>query len=94
MTDKAAFVQHWKRLQLLMGAFAVLNLATIFLNRAFLPVIWIVFLPVWMVLLWRLRCWNCGQRLMKDGGAHIEWRGHRFSKWKLARHKTCGADLS
>jgi len=59
-----------------------------------LPFLWAAFMPVWLVLLWRLRCWNCRQRLMKDGAAHIEWRGPRWFRWNIARHKTCGAELS
>lgn len=89
MTSKTAFIQHWKRIQALLAVFVAINFGAFFIRPDWLPLLWAVFMPVSLVLLWRLRCWNCQQRLLKDGAAHIEWRGS-----KMAHHKTCGAELS
>ena len=94
MTIKAEFVQHRKRLEAVLALFLTINLGAIFLRPDWLPFLWALFLPAWLVLLWRVRCWNCRQRLLKDGAAHIEWRGPRLFRWKMGRHKTCGAELS
>ena len=94
MTTKVAFVRHWKRLEVLMAAFAAITVAAFFFDRDALPWLWGAFLPVWSILLLRLRCWNCGERLMRDGAAHIEWTGNRLLKGKPSRHKRCGAELS
>ena len=75
-----------------MRLFVAIFVAVMFLSAAFrpnlLPFIWGGALPVWWVILWRWRCWNCGDRLMKDGASHLEMNASGPVK-----HKTCGADL-
>ena len=89
MSNRVEFVLHWKRLQKFFAAVMIATFAAFFLYREALPWLWATFLPVWMILMLRLRCWNCGERLLKDGGGHIDWNGYR-----LKRHKSCGAELS
>ena len=96
MTSKRAFVRQWRRLQTLSVAFAAINFVTILFYPDALPWLWGGFLPVGMVLIARLRCWKCGERLVKNGGPHIEWNdgGRGLLKWQPSRHKPCGAELS
>jgi hypothetical protein len=89
MTDRTEFVRYWKRMQKFFGAVMIATVAAFFLYPQAMPWLWAAILPVWLVLMLRLRCWNCGERLLKDGGSHIEWKGYR-----LVRHKSCGAELS
>ena len=93
MPDKASFVRHAKRLRWMLIGFGLIVAASALIYPPAMIVDWVLFLPVWLVLLWRLRCWNCGERLLKDGAAHLEMcRTGRFDI-EMCRHKTCGASL-
>jgi hypothetical protein len=94
MTDKATFVRHAMRLRRFFAVAVVLMLCSIpFYPRATF-VGWILFIGTWALLLWQLRCWNCGARLLKDGGSHLQMRKMGPLRWDMHRHKTCGAELS
>ena len=92
MTDKASFVRQAKRLRwMIIGFVSVLFISTFVYPPAM--IIAYAALPVLLMVLLRLRCWNCGEQLMKNGGVHIEMcRTSRF-KMEMCRHKTCGASL-
>lgn len=93
MTSKDAFVQRWKLLQALLVVFVLITLAASLFYAAALPWLWAGLLPIFAIFIFRLRCWNCGERLTRDGGAHIEWSRKGPFNWKR-RHKRCGAELS
>ena len=93
MEPKTSFIRHAKRLRLFMYTFVVAMFAAAALRPSALLFLWIVFLPVWMQLIWRLRCWNCGERLLRNGGAHLEMCKTGVLRWNMCRHKTCGAEL-
>lgn len=93
MAAKTAFVRHSKRLRLTL-AVAVFFL---FIVTPFHPDVafigWTAFVLLFMIPLVRLRCWNCDERLLKDGGSHIEYCRTGLVTWDMCRHKTCGAEL-
>ena len=76
-----------------MLAFMIVACATPLLHPALQLLLWITFFPICALVLWRLRCWNCGDRLLRDGGAHLEMCKTGVLRWDMCRHKTCGADL-
>ena len=94
MANKDAFNRDWKRLQLMLVGAVIVCLAVLAFSAVVAASLWVGFVALIAVLIWRLRCWNCGERLLKDGAGHIEWRGSSVLKWKPARHKSCGAELS
>lgn len=73
VTDKAAFIRHFKRLQIFVTVFAVVVFATASAAPRWMWLEWAIFMPVWFTFLWRFRCWNCHERLIKNGGANLEW---------------------
>ena len=77
-------------MRLFVALFVVVMLGTATISPHWLWLDWAVFMPIWIAVLWRWRCWNCGERLLKSGGAHIEMG----KNGRLIRHKTCNADLS
>ncbi|MBU6268696.1 MAG: hypothetical protein KGN34_14210 [Sphingomonadales bacterium] len=86
--DKTNFIREWKRMRLYVAAFTVLMFALAVLHPAYIPILFTVFLPIWSVILWRWRCWNCGERLMTAGGAFLQ-----MDASGPVKHKSCGADL-
>jgi hypothetical protein len=94
MADKAAFVRHVRHLRWQMWGAVILMLCSVFFYPRAAFIGWTLFVAVWGLLLWRLRCWNCGVRLFEDGGSHLEMRKTSTFRWTLQRHKTCGAELS
>ncbi len=56
-------------------------------------IVWIVEVAALTILMWRLRCWNCGNRLLKNAGTEIEWEKVGMIDWRPCRHKACGAPL-
>lgn len=76
-----------------MVAFMVALFATATLRPSATLFLWVIFLPIWTASLWRLRCWNCGDRLLRDGGSHLELYKIGIVRWDICRHKTCGAEL-
>jgi hypothetical protein len=76
-----------------MISFMIALFAALVLYPSAMPFLWAIFLPIWMVLLWRLRCWNCGERLLRHGGSHVEMCKTGLLRWDMCRHKTCGAEL-
>ena len=93
MDDKIAFVRHSKRLRLIIFVAGLIMLCTMpFYPRAGFAG-WTVFVIMFMIPLARLRCWNCGERLLKDGGSHIEYCKTGILTWDICHHKTCGAEL-
>ena len=89
MTERAQFLRHWKRLQVLFAAFVVTTFVTFVIRPDALLWVCSALVFVWGLLIFRLRCWKCGERLMKRGGAHLQMQGPR-----MVRHKTCGAELA
>lgn len=93
MVDKFNFVRRSKRLRIAFTGAALL----MFVLTPFYPretfIGWIVFVLLSLIPLARLRCWNCGERLLKDGGSHIEYCRTGVVTWDMCRHKTCGAEL-
>ena len=89
MTERAQFLRHWRRLQGLLVAFLVTTFVTLMLKPDALIWVCSALVAVWGLLIFRLRCWKCGERLMKSGGAHLQMEGSR-----MVRHKTCGAELA
>lgn len=93
MDAKASFVRHARSLRWLMIAFMIVLFVAAALRPSVMLFLWGSFLPIWAALLWRLRCWNCGDRLLRDGGSHLEMCRTGVVRWDMCRHKTCGADL-
>ena len=93
MDAKASFIRHARRLRWLMTAFMIALFASAAMRPATMPFLLAMFLPLWIVLLWRLRCWSCGDRLLRDGGAYLQMCKTGAVRWDMCRHKTCGAEL-
>lgn len=93
MGDKAAFIRRSKLLRFTFTVAALL----MFCLMPFYPRVgfigWAAFIALFMLPLARFRCWKCGERLLKDGGSHIEYYRTGAVTWDICRHKTCGAEL-
>ncbi len=94
MANKVPFNRDWKRLRLMLAGAVIVCLCVLAFSAAVAAFLWASFVALFAIVSWRLRCWNCGERLLKDGAAHIEWRRTSALKWEPARHKSCGAELS
>lgn len=93
MVEKSTFVRRSKRLRLIfmVAALLMFALTPFYLRETFIG--WVLFVLLSMIPLARLRCWNCSERLLKDGGSHIEYCRTGIVTWDMCRHKTCGAKL-
>ena len=92
MDARTAFVAQSNRLQLTVAAFAIIVFATALIYPRVMIFEWIVGLPLLGYQMWQLRCWNCHERLIANGGSQIEYR-RRGLLWEPCRHKKCGAPL-
>jgi hypothetical protein len=66
--------------------------APLFGGRILLVVAVVVF-PLMWIIIWRVRCWSCGKRLMRCGIGEIEYRPVMGLRCLPARHVACGAQL-
>jgi len=93
MDGRTDFMRRWRRTQLTAAIFAsCVFLAALFEPKLLIP-IWVIGLPVVGFLMWQLRCWQCRERLLANGGSEIAWRKDGFWNWKPCLHKRCGAPL-
>lgn len=91
--SRDAFVRRFWRTQVVMAICAAAFLGSLFFgDRAMLIAAVLVFPLVWIVI-WRVRCWNCGKRLARCGLGEIEYRPVMGLRCLPARHVTCGAKL-
>jgi len=90
---RSDFIRRWKGLRLALGVFAACLLLAAALKPVLLFPIWLVGLPVFGILLWRVRCWQCSGRLVANAGSEIRWRRDGLWDWKPCEHKRCGAPL-
>ena len=93
MGDKEAFLRRSKRLRWVLAAFVSVYLFTLFIEPDLVLMEWAIFLPFWGCSVSKLRCWSCGDRLLKNGGSEIEYCRVGLLNWDMCRHKTCGATL-
>jgi len=89
MTDKISFVRRWKYMRLFVAVFTVIMLGTAAIYPRGILLEWVVFLPIWSVMLWRWRCWNCGDASSRVVERTLKWaRMASWSNTKLAA-QTC-----
>jgi hypothetical protein len=93
LTPKQAFIRRTTMLRRMILAGVIVFLSISFFDQRLAFIGWLLFVACGAAILWRLRCWNCGERLLKDGGAHLGMCKTGFASWRMCRHKTCGADL-
>ena len=88
------FRRQWRTLQACLLAAALVALGVAYVGGPSAGFIaWIIGVVSLMFLMWRLRCWNCGRRLLSNAGSEIEWERIGLVRWRPCRHKTCGARL-
>lgn len=93
MDGRSEFSQHWKRIQIATTVFMVSVLLGAIFKPSLLLLVWTIGLPIVGFLMWRLRCWRCHERLLRQGGSEIAWRRDGLWNWKPCQHKRCGAPL-
>ena len=94
MPSRDQFRRQWRTLQACIVVAAAVALGVGYVGGVLNGfVVWIIEVAGLTILMWRLRCWNCGRRLLSNAGTEIKWERVGLPGWESCRHTTCGARL-